>query len=319
MKPGKVILITGATSGFGRTASGMLSAAGHTVYGTGRSVQEGTRDDGVRMLRLDVTVPSSIDEAVGKIIAAEGRIDVLVNNAGAGIGGSLELATEEERCWQMETNFMGMTRVCSAVLPYMRSQRSGRIINISSIAGVVAVPYQGFYSASKFAIEGYSEALAVEVRRFGIRVCLVEPGDFRTGFTSSRKMSEATLADPDYSESFRRTMAGVEKDETRGSCAASSPADVRDSVPSPAVSCRPPSPAPPAFSPAVSPSSSSHGSTQYDVWNDDRSEATFSPYWEGVRGMGRQGALPWEHKKASEMLQRLFPCSLRGSNPGPQH
>ena len=216
MKPGKVILITGATSGFGRTASGMLSAAGHTVYGTGRSVQEGTRDDGVRMLRLDVTVPSSIEEAVGKIIAAEGRIDVLVNNAGAGIGGSLELATEEERRWQMETNFMGMTCVCSAVLPHMRRQRSGRIINISSIAGVVAVPYQGFYSASKFAIEGYSEALAVEVRRFGIRVCLVEPGDFRTGFTSSRKMSQATLDDPDYSASFRRTMAGVEKDETRG-------------------------------------------------------------------------------------------------------
>ena len=126
MKPGKVILITGATSGFGRTASGMLSAAGHTVYGTGRSVQEGTRDDGVRMLRLDVTVPSSIEEAVGKIIAAEGRIDVLVNNAGAGIGGSLELATEEERRWQMETNFMGMTRVCSAVLPYMRRQRWSR-------------------------------------------------------------------------------------------------------------------------------------------------------------------------------------------------
>lgn len=212
----KVILITGATSGFGRTASGMLSKAGHTVYGTGRSVQEGVRDDGVRMLRLDVTVPSSIEEAVEKVIIAEGRIDVLVNNAGAGIGGALELATEEERRWQMDTNFMGMTRVCSAVLPYMRRQRSGRIINISSIAGVVAVPYQGFYSASKAAIEGYSEALAVEVRRFGISVCLVEPGDFHTGFTSSRKMSAATLSNPDYSESFRRTMSGVEKDERHG-------------------------------------------------------------------------------------------------------
>ena len=116
----------------------------------------------------------------------------------------------------MDTNFMGMTRVCSAVLPYMRRQRSGRIINISSIAGVVAVPYQGFYSASKAAIEGYSEALAVEVRRFGISVCLVEPGDFHTGFTSSRKMSAATLSNPDYSESFRRTMSGVEKDERHG-------------------------------------------------------------------------------------------------------
>lgn len=219
MKAGKrkVILLTGATSGFGRAASGMLAAAGHAVYGTGRTVQEGLREDGVRMLRLDVTVPSSVQSAVEKIIAAEGRIDVLVNNAGAGIGGAAELATEEERRWQMDTNFMGMTNVCTAVLPHMRRQRSGRIINISSIAGVVAVPYQGFYSASKFAIEGYSEALAVEVRRFGIKVCLVEPGDFSTGFTASRKMSEATLMDPDYSASFRRTMSGVEKDETHGS------------------------------------------------------------------------------------------------------
>lgn len=213
----KVILLTGATSGFGRTASGMLSAAGHTVYGTGRTVEEELRGDGVRMLRMDVTDPVSITRAVGRIIAEQGRVDVLINNAGAGIGGAVELATDEERRWQMDTNFMGMTNVCTAVLPHMRRQRSGRIINISSIAGVVAVPYQGFYSASKFAIEGYSEALAVEVRQFGIDVCLVEPGDFRTGFTSSRRMSEATLGDSDYSDPFRRTMAGVEKDETHGS------------------------------------------------------------------------------------------------------
>ena len=110
-----------------------------------------------------------------------------------------------------------MTNVCSAVLPYMRQSRSGRIINISSIAGVVAVPYQGFYSASKFAIEGYSQALAVEVRRFGIDVCVVEPGDFKTGFTSSRRVSEATMSHPDYADSFKRTLTGVEKDETHGS------------------------------------------------------------------------------------------------------
>ena len=108
-----------------------------------------------------------------------------------------------------------MTNVCSAVLPYMRQSRSGRIINISSIAGVVAVPYQGFYSASKFAIEGYSQALAVEVRRFGIDVCVVEPGDFKTGFTSSRRVSEATMSHPDYADSFKRTLTGVEKDETQ--------------------------------------------------------------------------------------------------------
>ena len=152
-----MILLTGATSGFGKTASAMLAARGHRVFGTGRTVQEGQREDGVLMLRMDVT-------------------DV---ESGAGIGGALELATQEEKRWQMDTNFMGMTNVCSAVLPHMRGRGRGRIINISSIAGVVAVPYQGFYSASKFAIEGYSQALAVEVRRFGIDVCVVEPGDER--------------------------------------------------------------------------------------------------------------------------------------------
>ena len=144
------------------------------------------------MLRMDVTDVESVRRAVDAVMRMAGRIDVLINNAGAGIGGAF-------------------------VLPYMRQSRSGRIINISSIAGVVAVPYQGFYSASKFAIEGYSQALAVEVRRFGIDVCVVEPGDFKTGFTSSRRVSEATMSHPDYADSFKRTLTGVEKDETHGS------------------------------------------------------------------------------------------------------
>ena len=171
-----MILLTGATSGFGKTASAMLAARGHRVFGTGRTVQEGQREDGVWMLRMDVTDVESVHMAVDAVMRIAGRIDVLVNNAGAGIGGALELATQEEKHWQMDTNFMGMTNVCS-----------------------------------------YSQALAVEVRRFGIDVCVVEPGDFRTGFTSSRRVSEATLSHPDYAGSFRRTLAGVEKDETHGS------------------------------------------------------------------------------------------------------
>lgn len=210
-------MVTGATSGFGKTVSAMLAARGHMVYGTGRKAVRETRADGVRMLPMDVTVPDSVAAAVAAVMNEAGRIDVLINNAGAGISGALELATEEEKRWQMETNFFGMTNVCACVLPHMRERRSGRIINVSSIAGVLAVPYQGYYSASKFAIEGYSEALAVEVRRFGIKVCIVEPGDFRTGFTASRKVSQASMEHPDYSGSFRRAMAGIERDETHGS------------------------------------------------------------------------------------------------------
>lgn len=213
----KVILITGATSGFGKTASGMLAARGHVVYGTGRKTVRETREDGVRMLPMDVTVPESVAAAVAAVIKEAGHIDVLINNAGAGISGAIELTTEEEKTWQMETNFFGMTNVCACVLPYMRQRRSGKIINVSSIAGVLAVPYQGYYSASKFAIEGYSEALAVEVRRFGIKVCIVEPGDFRTGFTASRKVSLASMEHPDYAASFRRAMASIENDENHGS------------------------------------------------------------------------------------------------------
>ena len=116
----------------------------------------------------------------------------------------------------MGNNFMGCVNLCQAVLPYMRKQRSGKIVNLSSIGGVMGLPWQGFYSASKFAIEGFSEALAAEVRSFGIRVAMVEPGDFATGFTASRRNSQATLDDPDYGPLFRRSLAIIEKEENSG-------------------------------------------------------------------------------------------------------
>ena len=157
-----------------------------------------------------------VTKAVNYIIEKEGSIDVVINNAGVGVGGSIELATEEEISLQMNTNFMGMANVCSIVLPFFRKQRHGKIINISSIGGIMGLPYQGFYSASKFAIEGYSEALAAEVKGFGIKVILVEPGDFSTNFTANRKKSFLTLQNNNYKESFLRSLKIIEKEENGG-------------------------------------------------------------------------------------------------------
>jgi len=210
---GKVIIITGASSGFGKEAAELLSSKGHTVYGISR---RGLADKGVHGIAADVRDRDAIRREIAAIAEHEGHIDVLINNAGMGIGGSLELATPDEIDLQMGVNFGGCVTLCQAVLPYMRRQHSGRIINISSIGGVMGLPYQGFYSASKFAIEGFSEALSAEVRRFGIDVCLVEPGDFATGFTASRRNSQATLDDPDYGPVFANSLSLIEKEENGG-------------------------------------------------------------------------------------------------------
>lgn len=210
----QIILITGASSGFGKFTAQMLSEQGHIVYGTSRKPSENMNN--VKMLVVDVTSPLSIRQAVEQIISEQGRIDVLINNAGIGIGGALELATEDEVSKQMNTNFFGVVNMCREVLPLMRKARKGKIINISSIGGVMGIPYQGFYSASKFAVEGYSEALALEVHPFHIKVCLVEPGDFNTGFTDNRNISEQTRLNADYRESFLKSLEIIEKEERNG-------------------------------------------------------------------------------------------------------
>lgn len=205
-----VIIVTGTSSGFGADIRRLLVEAGHTVYGTSRRAV--AEDE--YMLQLDVADNESVTAAVAEVMRREGRIDVLVNNAGMGIGGAAELATVEEVEKQMMTNFVGVTNTCRAVLPAMRAQRRGRIINMSSIAGRFAVPYQGLYSASKFAVEGYSQALQIETMSFGIQVVCINPGDFNTGFTRARLINEQSRTDGDYAESFRRVLANVERDET---------------------------------------------------------------------------------------------------------
>ena len=209
----KVIIVTGASSGFGKSIAERLAGRGHKVYGICRRPME---NGSVTYLQGDVRDAARMGEIVEEIYGREGRIDVLVNNAGMGIGGALELATEEEYRLQVETNFYGCVNACQRVLPYMRKQRAGQIINLSSIGGVMGLPYQGFYSASKFAIEGFSEALSAEVKRFGIKVSMVEPGDVATGFTASRRNSEATMNDPDYGSVFRHSLKLIEKEENGG-------------------------------------------------------------------------------------------------------
>ena len=190
-----------------------LCADGHTVYGTVR--REVEQLPGVHYLRADVRDTVSVQAAVEAVLAAEGRIDVLVNNAGMGIGGPVEFAPEDDVELQMDTNFMGQVRFTQAVLPAMRRQGSGKILCFSSIGGVMGLPFQGFYSASKFAIEGFCEALQIEVRRHGIQVILIEPGDFSTGFTAARikqVSEEAAAAYP----SLKQSVNSFEKDEQTG-------------------------------------------------------------------------------------------------------
>lgn len=209
----KVILITGASSGFGKATAELLAAKGHIVYGTSRNQ---VMHDKIHFLQIDVRDANTITKNIAQLIEKEGHIDVLINNAGMGIGGALELASQEEIRIQMETNFMGCVNMCQKVLPYMRKQGYGKIINLSSIGGVMGLPYQGFYSASKFAIEGFSEALSAEVKGFGITVSMVEPGDFATNFTASRKNSIATQEDPEYGPIFKRSLSIIEEEENGG-------------------------------------------------------------------------------------------------------
>jgi len=169
-----------------------------------------------RQLSLNVDDCDSVNSVVELVIKHEGRIDVIVNCAGFGIVGAVEDTSIEEAKSQFETNFFGVVRVCRAVLPLMRAQRSGLIINISSIAGLVSLPFQAFYSASKFALEGLSEAMAMEVAPFGVRIVLIEPGDFRTKFTANRKRTRGSANDSQYRQRYQKALAVFEKEEANG-------------------------------------------------------------------------------------------------------
>jgi NAD(P)-dependent dehydrogenase (short-subunit alcohol dehydrogenase family) len=176
-----VALVTGASSGIGLATAKALKHAGYRVFGTSRKAVART-PDGITMLVCDVTDESSVQKAVDEILSKAGRIDLLVNNAGIGLLGGAEESSSAQTQALFDVNVFGVIRVTNAVLPVMRRQQMGRIINMSSILGLIPSPYNALYASTKHAIEGYSESLDHEVRTFGVRVVLVEPGLTRTSF-----------------------------------------------------------------------------------------------------------------------------------------
>lgn len=169
------------------------------------------------MIKVDVDVDSSVGRGIEWVVEREGRLDVVVNNAGFGLAGAIEDTSIEEAKAQLETNFFGTLRVCRAVLPIMRKQGGGYIINIGSLAGRISVPFQALYSASKFAIEGLTEALRLEVRPYGIRVVLIEPGDLATEFTAHRRRTAESQQNTAYRERCETALRIMEASEAEGS------------------------------------------------------------------------------------------------------
>ncbi len=199
----KVILITGASSGIGKTTAEYLSEKGFRVYGTSRKPADGKRS--FTLLPLDVCDAGSIRKAVTTLLDKEGRIDVLINNAGMGITGPLEEIPTGEMKRVFDTNFFGPIEVMKAVLPAMRKQGSGLIINITSIAGYMGLPFRGVYSASKGALELVTESARMELKDFGIQLTNIAPGDFATAIAAGRYHAPV-LEDSPYREVYQRSL-----------------------------------------------------------------------------------------------------------------
>ncbi len=207
----KVVVITGGSSGIGLHTAKHLTQHGCRVYELSRG-ETGT--EAAVHIRADVTDGQQVKAAVESVIACEGCIDVVINNAGFGISGAVEYTDTEEAQRQFDVNFFGMVRMNRAVLPIMHRQGYGRIINMSSVAAPIAIPFQAYYSASKAAVRTYSLALQSEVKPYGIEICCIMPGDIATGFTAARRKNPA--GDELYNGRISRSVAVMEHDELTG-------------------------------------------------------------------------------------------------------
>jgi NAD(P)-dependent dehydrogenase (short-subunit alcohol dehydrogenase family) len=206
-----VAIVTGASGGIGEATVRALHAAGYRVFGTSRRAP-GTRSPGIEYLVCDVTSDESVKAAVGEVLSKTGRVDLLVNNAGVGLVAGAEESSLEQAKSLFDINLFGLIRMTKAVLPTMRKQRAGRIVNISSVMGLIPAPFMALYAASKHALEGYSESLDHEIRATGVRVVLVEPAYTRTSFEGNVYQADQQL---DVYQSARTNAEGVLRDEMK--------------------------------------------------------------------------------------------------------
>ena len=192
----KVVLITGASSGIGFDAAKALALKGYKVYAAARrtALMEPLREFGVEPLRMDLTDPASVDEAVSRIGSESGGIDILVNNAGYGYLGAIENVPLEEARKQMEVNLFGLAGLCRAVIPGMREKGEGRIVNVSSVAGLVPFYFGDWYNVSKYSVEALSDAMRIELKPFGIKVSIIEPGPVKTdwGIIAAKNLADSS-------------------------------------------------------------------------------------------------------------------------------
>ena len=209
----KVVLITGGSSGLGKSIGIHLKSKGFTVFGSTRNLEMHLDFDAFELVQLDVRIPDSIKEAINLIISREGRLDVLVNNAGIGITGPIEETPHDEILKSFDTNFHGPIHMIKAVLPQMRTQKSGLIINITPIAGYMGLPFRGIYSASKGALSLVTEAIRMETKKFDIHLTTLAPGDFATNIAAGRYHSPIEENSP-YKTAYAKTLQMINDDVT---------------------------------------------------------------------------------------------------------
>lgn len=208
----KNILISGASSGIGKMVGEFLTDKGHNVIGTSRNPDPNYKK--FELIALDVTDDESVNETCKMALEKLGKVDVLINNAGFGISGPIENTSIEEAKNQFNANYFGVVRMTTKLLPHFRSNCDGLIINISSLGGLIGLPFQGHYSASKFALEGFIEALRMELKPFNIRACNINPADFNTEFSANRKL--VSEVSNEYRQKFNQFLKMYEKDEREG-------------------------------------------------------------------------------------------------------